>query len=84
MKMIAPPADRGAPFSGNVGVTEPKLHATVGLAGGAAATGAVVAGALVGAGLTAAARVGVRTGAADVTVGNGVTVAGSGVDVIGT
>jgi len=84
LKIIAPPADRGAPFSGNVGVAVPKLHAGAGLAVGAAATGAVVGGALVGAGLATAALVAVRTGAADVTVGNGVTVAGSGVDVTGT
>ncbi len=75
---------RGAPFSGNVGVTVPKLHAGAGLLVGAAATGCAVGGAFVAAGLGAGCLVAVRVGADVVTVGSGVTVAGSGVDVIGT
>jgi len=73
---------RGAPSSGKDGVTVPSEHAGAGLlVGGAAATTDLVGGALVAVG-RATLRVAVRVGAAaTATVGSGVTVAGSGVDV---
>jgi hypothetical protein len=74
---------RGAPSSGNVGVTVPKLHAGWGVAVGAAATDTGVGGAFVAVGRMTMARVAVRVGCAGVTVGSGVTVAGSGVVVTG-
>jgi len=82
--MIAPLADRGEPFSGKVGLAVPRLHAGAGLAVGAAAAGAAVGGAFVAGGRVAGGFVGARAGPAAVTVGSGVTVAGSGVDVTGT
>jgi len=76
---------RLAPLLGSLWVTVPKLHAG-GAVAVAAATGATGTGDFVGtiAGGLTAALVGVRKGPADVTVGSGVTVAGSDVDVTGT
>jgi hypothetical protein len=74
---------RGAPSSGKMGVTVPRLHAGTGVLVGAAAT-ATVGGAFVGGALVGGIRVGARVGGIGVTVGSGVIVAGSGVVVIGT
>lgn len=79
--------DRGAPFSGNRKVTLPAEHAGAAVGDGAATTGVAggfVAATTVGLGVTV--LVGVRVGVNldVVTVGSGVTVAGSGVEVMGT
>lgn len=88
MKMIAAPPDpsarvpRGSPSAGkNGGAILPIEHAGAAVTVGATATGAAV-GAFVAVALTTA-RVGAFVGCAAVTVGSGVTVAGSGVVVTG-